>query len=84
MKDKNLPNNFNSLSLDELTFEANKMIDDLESNKDLENSEEKYQNLLKLNNIIEKKFRRSAQNINEKTKEKILKIKTKKDAKRIK
>ena len=84
MKDKNLPNNFNSLSLDELTFEANKMIDDLESNKDLENSEEKYQNLLKLNNIIEKKFRRSAQNINEKTKEKILKITTKKDAKRIK
>ena len=84
MKDKNLPNNFNSLSLDELTFEANKMIDDLESNKDLENSEEKYQNLLKLNNIIEKKFRRSAQNINEKTKERILKITTKKNAKRIK
>ena len=44
----------------------------------------KYQNLLKLNNFIEKKFRRSAQNINEKTKEKILKITTKKDAKRIK
>ena len=84
MKDKNLPNNFNSLSLDELTFEANKMIDDLESNKDLENSEEKYQNLLKLNNFIEKKFRRNAQNINEKTKEKILKITKKKDAKRIK
>ena len=56
MKDKNLPNNFNSLSLDELTFEANKMIDDLESNEDLENSEEKYQNLLKLNNFIEKNF----------------------------
>ena len=35
MKDKNLPNNFNSLSLDELTFEANKMIHDLESNEDL-------------------------------------------------
>ena len=84
MKDKNLPNNFNSLSLDELTFEANKMIDDLESNEDLENSEEKYQNLLKLNNFIEKKFRRNTQNINEKTKEKILKITKKKDAKRIK
>ena len=84
MKDKNLPNNFNSLSLDELTLEADKMIDDLESNEDLENSVEKYQNLLKLNNIIEKKFRKSAQNINEKTKEKILKITTKKNAKRIK
>ena len=59
-------------------------IDDLESNEDLENSEEKYQNLLKLNNFIEKKFRRNAQNINEKTKEKILKITKKKDAKRIK
>tara|TARA_B100000131_G_scaffold219260_1_gene210797 strand:+ start:552 stop:806 length:255 start_codon:yes stop_codon:yes gene_type:complete len=84
MKDKNLPNNFNSLSLDELTFEANKMIDDLESNENLENSEEKYQDLLKLNNLIEKKFRGNAQNINKKTKEKILKITKKKDARRIK
>ena len=29
MKDKNLPNNYNSLSLEELTDEANKMIEDL-------------------------------------------------------
>ena len=47
MKDKNLPNNYNSLSLEELTNEANKMIEDLENQKDLENSIEKYQDLLK-------------------------------------
>ena len=38
MKDKNLPNNYSSLSLEELTNEANKMIEDLESQKNLENS----------------------------------------------
>ena len=81
MKDKNLPNDYNSLSLEELTKKANKMIKDLESQKDLENSIENYQNLLKLNNIIEKKFKKDIKNINEKTKEKILKITSKKNAK---
>ena len=84
MKDKNLPNDYNSLSLEELTNEANKMIEDLESHKDLENSIENYQNLLKLNNIIEKKFQKNFKNIHEKTKENILKITSKKDAKKIK
>ena len=68
MKDKNLPNDYNSLSLEELTKEANKMIEDLESQKNLENSLENYQNLLKLNNIIEKKFQKDVKNINEKSK----------------
>ena len=81
MKDKNLPNDYNSLSLEELTKEANKMIEDLEFQKDLENSMENYQNLLKLNNIIEKKFKKDIKNINEKTKEKILKITSKRNAK---
>ena len=84
MKDKNLPNDYNSLSLEELTNEANKMIEDLESHKDLENSIENYQNLLKLNNIIEKKFQNDVKNINEKTKENISKISSKKYAKKIK
>ena len=84
MKDKNLPNNYNSLSLEELTDAANKMIEDLENQKDLENSIEKYQDLLKLNNIIEKKFQKDVRNISEKTKENILKINSKKNAKRIK
>ena len=74
MKDKNLTNIYSLLSLEELTNEANKMIEYLEGQKDLENSLENYQNLLKLNNIIEKKFQKNIKNINEKTKEKISKI----------
>tara|TARA_B100001057_G_scaffold416090_1_gene433938 strand:+ start:1111 stop:1356 length:246 start_codon:yes stop_codon:yes gene_type:complete len=81
MKDKNLPNNYDDLSLEELTKEANKMIEELENQKDLENSSESYQNLLKLNLIIEKKFQKNIKNISERTKEKIFKITTKKNAK---
>ena len=33
MKDKNLPNNYNSLTIEELTNEANKMIEELENQK---------------------------------------------------
>ena len=51
MKDKYLPNDYSDLSLEELTNEANKMIEYLENQKDLENSMENYQNLIKLNNI---------------------------------
>ena len=84
MKDKNLTNNYESLSLKELIIEANKTIEDLENQKNLENSLEKYQNLVKLNNIIEKKFQKNIKDINEKTKENISKIISKKDAKEIK
>ena len=78
MKDKNLPNDYNSLSLEELTNLANKMINDLEGQKNLDNSIEKYQNLIKLNNLIEKKFQKKVKSINEKTKENIAKIISKK------
>ena len=74
MKDKNLPNDYNSLSLEELTTEANKMIEELENKKDLGNSLNNYQNLIKLNNIIEKKFQKNIKDINEKKKVKISKI----------
>jgi hypothetical protein len=84
MKDKNIPNDYNSLSLEELTKEANRMINDLESEKNLENSIENYQNLLRLNNIIEKKFQKDVKNINEKTKENIIEITSKKNASKIK
>ena len=84
MKDKNLPNDYNSLSLEELTTEANKMIEELENQKDLGSSLDKYQDLIKLNNIIEKKFQKNIKEINEKTKEKISKINKKKNAKKIK
>ncbi len=81
MKDKNLPNNYNSLSLEELTNEANKMIEYLENEKNFENSIESYQNLIKLNNIIEKKFKINNKEIMIKTKEKIHKILSKKNEK---
>ena len=84
MKDKNLPNDYNSLSLEELTTEANKMIEELENQKDLGNSLHKYQNLIKLNNIIEKKFQMNVKEINEKTKKTISKINQKNDTKKIK
>ena len=84
MKDKNLPNNIETLSLEELTNVANKMITELESQKNLENSIEKYHDLLKLNNIIEKKFQKNIKNISEKTKENIKKIILKNHAKRTK
>jgi len=81
MKDNNLPNDYNSLSLEELTIKANEIIEELEKQKDLEKSIDKYQNLLKLNNIIEKKFQKDIKNINQKTKEIVLKITSKKNAK---
>ena len=84
MKDKNLPNDYNSLSLEELTIEANKMIEELENQKDLGNSLDKYQNLIKLDNIIEKKFQKDIKEINEKTKEKISRINKKNDARKTK
>ena len=84
MKDKNLPNDYNSMSLEELTKEANKMIEDLESQKNLENSIENYQNLLKLNNTIEKKFQKDVKNISKNTKEYISKVISRKNAKKIK
>ena len=82
MKDKNLPNDYNSLSLEELTNKANKMIEELENQNNLENSIEKYNDLLKLNNIIEKKFQKNIKDISNKTKEKLFEITLKKNAKR--
>ena len=84
MKDKNLPPDINLDSLDDLTNQANQIIEQLENEKDLNNSIDSYQKLLKLNNIIEKKFKNSVKDINEKTKENILKIISKKNAKKVK
>ena len=84
MKEKNIPNNYNALSVEELTNLADKMIEDLENQKDLDVSIEKYQKLLKLNNFIEKKFKDNVKNIKEKTKEKISKIRSRINAKKAK
>ena len=74
MKDKNLPPDINASSLEELTDEANQIIKSLENEKDLNNSVESYQQLLKLNNIIEKKFRQNLKSISEETTKKVKKI----------
>ena len=81
MKDKNLPPDNNSQSLEELTKEANNIIESLEEEKDLQNSIDSYQKLLKLNNIIEKKFHKTVKIINEETKKKINNITLKKNEK---
>ena len=86
MKDKNLPDDIETKSLEELNNLVNKIIDDLE-NKNLEDFVQEYQELIKLNNYIEKKFQYETRSISKKTKDKIDQIinygkKTKKDFKR--
>jgi|TARA_B110000902_G_scaffold149973_1_gene172593 hypothetical protein len=81
MKDKNLPPDNNLQSLEELTKEANNIIESLEAEKNLQNSIDSYQELLKLNNIIEKKFHKITKIINEETKKKINNITSKKNDK---
>ena len=74
MKDKNLPPDNNTSSLEELTDQANQIIESLENEKDLNNSVESYQKLLKLNNIIEKKFYKNFKSISEETNKKVKEI----------
>ena len=58
MKDKNLPPDINTSSLEELMEKANQIIETLENEKNLISSVESYQQLIKLNKIIEKKFQK--------------------------
>ena len=74
MKDKNLPLDYDSRTLEELTDEANQIIKSLEEKDDLDNSVDGYQELLKLNNLIEKKFQKNLRSISEKTNKKIKEI----------
>ena len=82
MKDKNLQNEYNSYSLQELKDEANKIVDFLEMEKNLESSIDSYQKLLQLNNLIEKKFKEDTRQISVNSKEKIQKLTTIINAKR--
>ena len=79
MKEKNLPDDINSKSLDELTQEANNIIEQLEKKDDLKDSLDQYQKLIRLNNIIEKKFQKKSKYINQSTREKINSLSRKKD-----
>ena len=74
MKDKNLPPDINRCTIEDLTDQANKLIELLENENDLNSSTESYQKLLQLNNIIEKKFQKNFKSISEETKKKVKEI----------
>ena len=74
MKEKNLPLDYDHSSLEELTEKANSIIESLENEKNLNNSIDSYQELLKLNNLIEKKFQKNLKSLNETTNNKIKEI----------
>ena len=81
MKEKNLPDDNDSKSLEKLTQEINGIIEKLEKQEDLKNSLNDYQELIKLNNIIEKKFQKKSKSIKQDMKEKIESISNKRNAK---
>ena len=78
MKEKNLPLDYQHSSLEELTEKAYSIIESLENEKNLNNSVDSYQELLKLNNLIEKKFQKNLKSISETTNNKIKEIVKKK------
>jgi hypothetical protein len=59
MKEKNFPDYYNSKTLEELTSEARKIIEELEKKSDLKNSLDDYHKLVKLNNFIEKNSKKN-------------------------
>ena len=81
MKVKNLPDDNDSKSLEKLTQEINNIIEKLEKQEDLKNSLNDYQELIKLNNIIEKKFQEKSKSIKKDMKEKIESITKNRNAK---
>ena len=81
MKDKNLPDDIKNKSLDELTELANNIIRNLENKKNLEDSLEEYQKLIKLNIIIENQFQKLSKQLSKSTKDKIENIKNKNEKK---
>ena len=83
MNEKILPDDIESKSLSELTDIADRLIQELESKKNLEESIDDYQYLIKLNNLIEKKFQKNSKNISESTKLKIKELTSKKNEKKI-
>ena len=83
MNEKILPDDIELKSLSELTDIADRLIQKLENKKNLDESIEDYQYLMKLNNIIEKKFQKDSKYISESTKLKIKELTSKKNEKKI-
>ena len=82
MNEKILLDDKKSTNLEDLVSEVNRIIEALENEKNLENSTSNYQKLIKLNNIIEKKFMGKSKEISQVTKEKINRILKKNDKNR--
>ena len=83
MKDKNLPDDIKAKSLDELREILNSLLIKIETSQNLENSADDYQKLIKVNNLIEKKFQSLSKEISNNSKSKIDEI-IKKNAKKTK
>ena len=79
MKSTNIPEDIKKKSLDELKKEISESISELEKEEDLNNSIDKYQRLIKLNNFIENKFKEQAKSITSKASNIIKKISEKID-----
>ena len=83
MKDKNLPDDIKAKSLDELREILNSLLTKIETSPNLENSADDYQKLIKVNNLIEKKFQSLSKEISNNSKLKIDEI-IKKNARKTK
>ena len=84
MNEKNLLDDITSKSLDELTDLADKIIKNLENEKNLETKSQDYTNLIKINKFIEKKFQKDFKEISEKSNLKIKEIKSNEDGRKTK
>ena len=74
MKDKNLPDDIKAKSLDELREILNSLLTKIETSPNLENSADDYQKLIKVNNLIERKFQSLSKEISNNSKSKINEI----------
>ena len=77
MKSINIPENIKNKTLEELKIEISEAISELEAEKDLKKSIDKYQRIIQLNNFIENKFKEKAKSITSKTSEILSKIQKK-------
>jgi len=78
MKFTDMPEDIKKKSLNDLKEEISKAIEELEHEKDLNNSIEKYNKLIQLNKYVENTFKEKAKEISKKTSDFISKISKKK------
>ena len=82
MNEKNLLDDIETKSLDELTNLADKIVKNLEIQNSQEKLSEEYAYLIKINKFIEKKFQNNFKEISDKANFKIKEIKSNKNAKK--